>query len=101
MAADPAPVTAESWTPRCWCCGNEFAEVSLVHLGAHPEVAVCLGCAHYLKRRAGERRDEQRRSAPGAVRGGIGRIRHWVIEHRWHERGLLGVALRRLDRFLP
>ena len=42
----------------CWCCGNSHSEVGLIRLGSHPEIAVCLDCARFLNRRAGERRDE-------------------------------------------
>ena len=32
----------------CWCCGSSQSELSVVRLGDHPEVAVCLRCAHFL-----------------------------------------------------
>ncbi len=97
---------AESATPvppstGCWCCGGEFAEVSLVRLGARPEVTICLDCARFLNRRALARRDEHRWTPMGAVRGRVQRVREKVIENGWHRRGPLGAFLRRLDRFLP
>lgn len=95
-ASGPEPSVA-----GCWCCAGEFAEISLVRLGAHPEVAVCLDCARYLRRRAVARHDEHRRGPGVVVRGGIEQVRGWVVEHGWHRRGLLGAFLRRLDRFLP
>ena len=86
---------------RCWCCDGEFAESEVVQLGAHPEVSVCLDCARFVKRRAAAKRDEQRWTPLGAVRGGMERVRGAVIENGWHERGPLGAFLRRLDRLLP
>src|SRR5207249_3782151 len=32
----------------CWCCGSAYHEADLVRLGSHPEVGVCLRCAHFL-----------------------------------------------------
>lgn len=86
---------------RCWCCDGEFPESDVVQLGAHPEVSVCLDCARFMKRRAAAKRDEQRWTPLGAVRGGLERLRGTVIENGWHERGPSGALLRRLDRFLP
>jgi hypothetical protein len=93
--------TSEPPSPRCWCCDGEFSEVSLVRLGARPEVTVCLDCARFLNRRALARRHAHRWTPIGAVRAGVQRLRDGVIENGWHRRGLLGVFLRRLDRFLP
>jgi hypothetical protein len=85
----------------CWCCGGEYAEVSLIRLGAHPDVAVCLDCARFLSRRAATRHDEHHPSLQGIVRGRIEGVRGRVIGRGWHERGAFGAFLRRLDRFLP
>lgn len=93
-APGPAPL-------RCWCCDREFAEVSLVRLGARPEVTICLDCTRFVRRRALARRPEHRWTPLGAVRRGVQRVRDRVIENGWHRRGLLGAFLRRLDRFLP
>lgn len=101
MTAQPESSTAEPIDIRCWCCDGEFAEISLVRLGAHPEVAVCTGCAFYLNRRAVAKEDAHRRGPGSRVRGGIAALRRWVIDHGWHERGRLGALLRRIDRHLP
>jgi hypothetical protein len=99
--AQAEPSTAEPVGTKCWCCAGEFAETSVVRLGAHPEVAVCPGCARYLERRAVAKEDPGRRGPASALRGALARVRQWVIDHRWHERGLLGALLRRVDRLLP
>ncbi|MGH3516340.1 MAG: hypothetical protein ACRDQ7_02765 [Haloechinothrix sp.] len=85
----------------CWCCGTEYPESQLVRLGRHPEVAVCVGCARWLRRRARQRYDEQHPSPTGRLRGGVQAIRAAVIRKGWHERGALGALLRRIDRHLP
>lgn len=85
----------------CWCCGREFPESELVHLGMHPEVGVCLQCARWLQRRAVQRYDEQHPSPAAMVRGGVQSMRDVVIRKGWHQRGALGTVLRRIDRYLP
>jgi hypothetical protein len=99
MPVQPEPTAAS--VAVCWCCGTEYPESELVRLGQHPEVGVCLRCAWWLQRRAMQRYDE-RHSSPGArMRGGIRAVREVVIRKGWHERGLVGVLLRWLDRHLP
>lgn len=36
----------------CWSCGRRQLESAVVRLADHPEVAVCLPCAHLLHERA-------------------------------------------------
>jgi hypothetical protein len=73
-----------------------------VHLGDHPEVAVCLGCAHVLHQRARATEDAQRPSAASrARRDGMRAVRRLVIARRRHERPMIGSALRWLGARLP
>jgi hypothetical protein len=83
----------------CWCCGRRKPDV--VRLGNHPEVAVCLDCAHVLHQRARAREDELRPSSGARVRDTLRAARGLVIRHGWHERPLIGPLLRRLGRRLP
>lgn len=99
MAVQPDQDSAS--TPRCWCCGSERPEAELVRLGAHPEVGVCLDCAHWLRRRAIARHDERHRTPPAWLRARLQAVRDYVIGKGLHERGLLGSLLRRIDRHLP
>ena len=56
----------------CWCCGQRYPNEQLVRLGSHPEVAVCVRCAHFLHQQAVHRED--------ALRPSIGsRLRDWVV----------------------
>lgn len=101
MTAEAEMTASEPAVSPCWCCDGDFAETGLVRLGARPEVTICLHCARFVRRRAMARRDEHRWTPLGAVRGGVQRVRDWVIGNGWHERGPLGAFLRRLDRYLP
>lgn len=85
----------------CWCCGAEYPDAELVRLGQHPEVGVCLRCARWLQRRAVQRYDEQHPSPAALLRGGIHAVRAAIIQRGWHRRGVLGTALRWIDRHLP
>jgi hypothetical protein len=84
---------------RCWCCDQPYLPDEMVHLGTHPEVTVCLGCARHLNRRAallpGRTTPMRllRRVAQGA--------RDWVLARNLHERRFLGPFLHWLDRHLP
>ncbi len=71
MSADP--VTSidlpEDGSVHCWCCGTIDAPDRMVNLGDHPEVHLCLGCAHFVHHRAREIEGEGKQG-PAAVRGG-------------------------------
>ena len=85
----------------CWCCGNTFDESDLTRLGAHPEVGVCAGCAHWLNRRARLAGDHDRRTPGAMVRRGIHAARAGVMRAGIHDWPLVGPLLRRVDRHLP
>ena len=85
----------------CWCCGALRGEADVVRLGDHPEVAVCLGCAHFLHQRARAREDESRPSPAAKARDLLRAARQPVIRHGWHERPVIGPLLRRLGTRLP
>jgi hypothetical protein len=70
-------------------------------LGSHPEVAVCLGCARFLQRRAAEREDELRPSRAKRVRAVVRGTRAWVIDRRFHRLPVAARVLRWIDRHLP
>lgn len=87
--------------PQCWCCGSQYPETDLVRLGQHPEVGICLECAHWLRRRATARHDEQHHTLAGQLRGVLQATRDYVINRGWHQYGHVGALLRRINRHLP
>jgi hypothetical protein len=86
---------------ECWCCGAATTPTTEVRLGNHPEVALCLPCARWVAKRAGEVEDRGR-SGPGVRARSIARRgREYVVRHGWHRHPLVGRSLRRLGRYLP
>ena len=86
---------------QCWCCGAIDDPARLVHLGTHPEVAVCTRCAHSLSKWAWEIEDQDRTGLAVRARDGIRRLRKTVVRHGWHHNKVIGRGLRRLGRFTP
>lgn len=100
MTAQPA--TEESGRQvACWCCGNRAAERSVLRLGNHPEVAVCLRCAHFLHQQARSREDAVRASPAARARDGLRAARRFVVRRGWHQKPGIGPLLRRLGRHTP
>ncbi|WP_322756192.1 hypothetical protein [Frankia sp. Cas3] len=85
----------------CWCCGGTYQEPDLVRLGNHPEVGVCLSCAHFLHQQARSREDALRPSPASRLRDGLRAGRCLVIRWRWHQHPVIGRPLRWLGRRLP
>lgn len=90
-----AEQTSES---KCWCCGQLRSEDSLVRLGSHPEVGVCISCVHYLRRRAHDRQSTVMRQT---LRGTAESVRQQVMARGLHQRPVIGPALRWLNGHLP
>jgi hypothetical protein len=85
----------------CWCCGQRQPSTSVVHLGNHPEVAVCLGCAHFLHQQARGREDALQSSPAAGLRDGLRAARSLVIRRGWHEKPGIGPLLRWLGTHTP
>jgi hypothetical protein len=85
----------------CWCCGDSRPTDSVVQLGSHPEVVVCLACAHFLHQQAMAREDALRPSAASRLRDGLRTARRVVMQRRWHQKPVIGGVLRWLGRRLP
>ena len=85
----------------CWCCGNLFDDKDLTHLGSHPEVGVCAGCAQWLHRRARAGADEDRRTFGPRARRALQTVRGRVRRAGAQDWPVIGPLLRRLDRHLP
>jgi hypothetical protein len=98
MSAEAEMAIGETGESRCWCCGRAASEDTLVRLGNHPEVGVCLDCVGFLRRRARDRElsfvRERLRSAADSIRGE-------VTARQWHRLPVIGPILRWVGRRSP
>lgn len=85
----------------CWCCGAVDSPERQVHLGNHPEVALCLGCARWAAKEAWEIEDRDRSGPLVVARDGFRSLRRDVVRRGWHRSPLLGGPLRWLGKRLP
>jgi hypothetical protein len=86
---------------ECWCCGQQQGPDLAVHLGNHPEVWVCLRCAHFLHRQARATEDALLSTPFARLRDRLRSARGWVMRRHWHQKPVIGPALRWLGRRLP
>ena len=101
MAARAQESDEEHGRAACWCCGAWQPPRRLVHLGKHPEVVVCLRCAHSLSKRARQIEDQDRTGLSVQVRDRMRQLREVVIRQGWHHHKIVGRPLRWLGRFTP
>jgi hypothetical protein len=73
----------------------------MVHLGNHPEVALCRPCARWAAKEAWEIEDRDKAGALVNMRGRFRQLRRAVIHRNWHRHPVLGRPLRWLGRHLP
>jgi hypothetical protein len=95
MSAEVQTAIGQTGEATCWCCGRASSEDALVHLGNHPEVGICVNCVHFLRRRA---RDLQATEIRRLLRGAAESVRREVMARGWHQRPVIGPALRWLNR---
>ncbi|GAC1600732.1 MAG: hypothetical protein NVS3B21_27950 [Acidimicrobiales bacterium] len=86
---------------ECWCCGQNASLGQTVRLGNHPEVELCLRCARFVAKRAGEIEDQQRPGFAVKVREAMRHVRRTVVQRGWHNTPILGGALRWIGRHTP
>jgi hypothetical protein len=86
---------------QCWCCGTTDDPARTVHLGNHPEVALCLPCVRWAAKEAWEIEDRDRTGVVVGLRDRFRRLRRGVIDHHWHRHPIVGRPLRWLGRHLP
>jgi hypothetical protein len=98
MSAETQTATDQARQSKCWCCGRPRSEDTLVRLGSHPEVGICISCVHFLRRRA---RDHQATVMRQTLRGTAESVRGHVMARGWHQRPVIGPALQWLNRHLP
>ena len=105
MHMSAEPVTSidphEGGSVHCWRCGTIDAPACMVHLGNHPEVRLCVGCAHFVHQEAWEIEDEGKRGTAAVVRHRIRNLRAEVIRRGWHHNRFIGGTLRWLGKHLP
>jgi hypothetical protein len=85
----------------CWCCGTVDAPDQMVHLGNHPEVHLCLRCAHFVHQRAWEIEDVGKVGPTAFVRDWFRNLRAEVMRRGWHQNRFIGGNLRWLGKYLP
>jgi hypothetical protein len=72
-----------------------------VRLGEHPEVHLCLGCAHFVHQQAWEIEDEEKAGPASVLRERVRALRALVIRRGWHDNRFVGGRLRWLGKHLP
>jgi hypothetical protein len=88
-------------TTDCWCCGDTRSVDEVVHLGNHPEVAVCTRCAHSLHTWAWELDDRTKTGLAVRGREAFRRLRRRAMEKGLHRNRFIGKPLRWLSKHLP
>jgi len=73
----------------------------MVHLGNHPEVHLCLRCAHFVHQRASAIEDEGRSGPAVRARQILRAAREEVVRRGWHRNRFIGGRLRWLGKHLP
>jgi hypothetical protein len=102
MTIGTAVEDADALRPsECWCCGMIQPREKMVHLGNHPEVAICIRCAYSVKTWAWEIEDQSRTGLLVRVRDRFRRARKAVMRKGWHQYPIIGQPLRWLGRRLP
>ncbi len=94
MSSEVVGTAGSSQPVECWCCGQTRTESAVVRLGRHPEVALCLSCAHFVHRRARTCEDVGVRSPGATGRGVLRAATAGVVRRDWHRKPVVGPALR-------
>lgn len=101
MATTDAVDYQGSSSAACWCCGSVSDPDRMVHLGNHPEVALCLQCARWASKQASAIEDHARTGPMVTVRRQMRAARDLVVRSGWHNSRILGPALRWIGRRWP
>lgn len=100
-AARTAVEDAFAASSQCWCCGTVDDPTLMIHLGNHPEVALCRRCARWAAKQAAEIDDRANSGPLVAVRDRFRKLRRAVIDRGWHRSKIIGRPLRWLGNHLP
>jgi hypothetical protein len=101
MPTSAAVEDAEVVPPACWCCGAINDPGRMVHLGNHPEVTLCPGCARWAAKEAWRIEDRERTGRLVQTRDRFRAMRRAVVDRGWHRHRVFGGPLRRIGRRLP
>lgn len=101
MATRTAVEDPDNKPSQCWCCSNVDDPARMVHLGNHPEVALCLRCAHWASKQAWEIEDQAKTGPLAIARDRVRAVRRGVIERGWQLSPLIGGPLRWIGKRLP
>jgi len=101
MGTETAVGDEELNSSQCWCCGGFDDPARMVHLGNHPEVALCLRCARWASKQAWEIEDQTKTGRLVRVRDRLRATRRSVVEHGWHNNRWFGGPIRWLGKRLP
>lgn len=86
---------------ECWCCGMVDDPKRMIHLGNHPEVALCVRCGRWAAKQAWEIDDRDRTGPLVMVRDRLRAVRREVVRRGWHHSRILGAPIRWLGNRLP
>jgi hypothetical protein len=79
---------------ECWCCGSTDDPVQMVHLGNHPEVALCRRCAHWASKQAWQIADRAKTGPLVFARERLRALRRAVVERGWQHLPVFGGPMR-------
>ena len=86
---------------QCWCCGAIDDPARMIHLGNHPEVALCVRCGRWAVKQAWEIEDRDKTGPLVMARDRFRAFRRKVIHRGWHHNRPLGPPLRWIGKRLP
>jgi hypothetical protein len=92
---------ADANRSECWCCGAITAPTRVVHLGNHPEVALCIRCAHSVSKWAWEIEDQSKTGPLVMARDRFRMLRRDVIRRGWQHNAVFGGPIRWIGKRLP
>ena len=102
MSANRAGADDADTSPsQCWCCGTVEDPTRLVHLGNHPEVGLCVRCAHSVSKWASEIEDRTKTGPLVMARDRFRAVRREVIRRSWLKSRLVGGPIRWIGKRLP
>lgn len=86
---------------ECWCCGAIDDPTTMVHLGNHPEVALCQRCARWAAKQAWAIEDRAKTGALVIARDRLRALRRGVVERGWQHHRVFGLPIRWIGKHLP